>query len=50
VKEWIVNTPALISAAKLLNMSMDEFTQWLPRALVKSGAAKLEDGILFDLT
>jgi glyoxylase-like metal-dependent hydrolase (beta-lactamase superfamily II) len=49
VNEWIAKTPALISAAKLLNMSMDEFVQWLPRALVKSGAAKLENDTLIDL-
>ena len=49
VNEWIAKTPALISAAKLLNMDMDEFTQWLPKALVKSGAAKLEDKTLIDL-
>jgi glyoxylase-like metal-dependent hydrolase (beta-lactamase superfamily II) len=49
VQHWIANTPALISAAKLLNMSMDEFTQWLPKALVKSGAAKLEGQTLVDL-
>ena len=49
VNDWIRNTPALISAAKLLNMSMDEFTQWLPKALVKSGAAKLDGDILIDL-
>jgi len=49
VNDWIRNTPALISAAKLLNMSMDEFTQWLPKALVKSSAAKLEGETLVDL-
>ena len=49
VNEWIANTPALISAAKLLNMSMDEFTQWLPKALIKSGAAKLDNQMLVDL-
>ena len=49
VNDWIANTPALISAAKLLNMSMDEFTQWLPKSLVKSGAAKLESETLVDL-
>ena len=49
VNAWIVHTPALISAARQLNMSMDEFTQWLPKALVKSGAAKLENEILVDL-
>ena len=49
VNEWISKTPALISAAKLLNMDMDEFIQWLPKALVKSGAAKLEGDRLVDL-
>ncbi|MBU3616801.1 MBL fold metallo-hydrolase [Polynucleobacter sp. JS-Polo-80-F4] len=49
VNDWIANTPALISAAKLLNMDMNEFIQWLPKALVKSGAAKLEGGTLVDL-
>ena len=49
VNDWIANTPALISAAKLLNMDMDEFIQWLPKALVKSGAAKLEGDTLIDL-
>lgn len=49
VNDWIASTPALISAAKLLNMGMDEFTQWLPKALVKSGAAKLEGDLLIDL-
>lgn len=50
VNDWIINTPALISAAKLLNMDMNEFIQWLPKALVKSGAAKLENETLIDLT
>lgn len=50
VNDWIMSTPALISAARLLNMSMEEFTQWLPKALVKSGAAKLEGEFLVDLT
>uniref|UniRef100_B1XTI1 Uncharacterized protein n=1 Tax=Polynucleobacter necessarius subsp. necessarius (strain STIR1) TaxID=452638 RepID=B1XTI1_POLNS len=49
MNDWIAGTPALISAAKLLNMGMDEFTQWLPKALVKSGAAKLEGDLLIDL-
>lgn len=49
VNDWIASTPALISAAKLLNLNMDEFVQWLPKALVKSGAAKLEGQTLVDL-
>ncbi len=32
----------------MLNVNMDEFTQWLPKALVKSGAAKLEGEMLID--
>jgi len=50
VNDWIANTPALTSAAKLLNMDMGEFVQWLPRALVKSGAAKLEGETLVDFS
>ena len=42
VIQWISTTPALVSAAKQLNMEMDEFVKWLPQALVKSDAAKLE--------
>jgi hypothetical protein len=49
LKDWIANTPALISASKILNMSMDEFTLWLPKSLIKSGAAKLEGETLVDL-
>mgnify|MGYP000623846215 CR=1 FL=1 len=49
VNEWITKTPALNSAAKILNMDMEEFTEWLPRALVKSGAAKLDGTVLIDL-
>ncbi len=49
VYEWITNTPALISAAKQLNMDKHEFADWLPKALVKSGAAKLEGNQLIDL-
>jgi glyoxylase-like metal-dependent hydrolase (beta-lactamase superfamily II) len=49
VNDWIRNTPALISAAKLLNMDMSEFVEWLPKSLVKSGTAKLDGEILIDL-
>jgi glyoxylase-like metal-dependent hydrolase (beta-lactamase superfamily II) len=49
VNDWITKTPALISAANLLNMEMSDFVQWLPKALVKSGAAKLEGETLVDL-
>jgi glyoxylase-like metal-dependent hydrolase (beta-lactamase superfamily II) len=48
VNQWISETPALNSAAKQLNMSMDEFSAWLTQALVKSGAATIEDNCLVD--
>jgi len=50
VGQWIANTPALISAAKRLNMSMDELIEWLPKALVKSGAAQFEGNYLLDVS
>ncbi|WP_114689347.1 MBL fold metallo-hydrolase [Polynucleobacter necessarius] len=49
VNEWIVNTPTLLNAAKLLNMTMTAFVLWLPKALVKSGAAKLDGEVLVAL-
>jgi glyoxylase-like metal-dependent hydrolase (beta-lactamase superfamily II) len=49
VNDWIINTPALKSAANQLNMDIEDFSKWLPQALVKSGAAKLEDQKLIDL-
>ena len=48
VYQWISNTPALNSAAKQLNMNMDEFCIWLSQALVKSGAAVIEDNCLIN--
>jgi len=42
VIQWISATPALLAAAQQLNMEMDQFVKWLPQALVKSDAAKLE--------
>ena len=48
VKVWIERTPALRSAASQLNMDMNEFTQWLPHALVKSGAATCDGKYLID--
>ena len=41
VKSWMNATPALQSAAKQLNMTMEELVDWLPQALVKSGAASI---------
>jgi len=49
VNEWIASTPALVSAANILNMEMNEFVLWLPKSLVKSGAAKVEGGYLVDV-
>ena len=49
VNQWIARTPALISAAKILNMEMSDFVSWLPKSLVKSGAAKIEGDFLVDV-
>ena len=48
VTDWIGSTPALKSAANQLNMDTEEFSQWLPQALVKSGAAILDGKYLID--
>ena len=49
VGEWIANTPALITAAKMLNMNMNDFSEWLLNSLVKTEAAKLDGNFLVDL-
>lgn len=49
VNQWIARTPALISAANILNMEMVDFVSWLPKSLVKSGAAKIEGDFLVDV-
>jgi len=46
---WISTTPALIWAAKQLNMSADELASWLPQALVKSNAARIENQHLINV-
>jgi glyoxylase-like metal-dependent hydrolase (beta-lactamase superfamily II) len=48
VNQWISETPALHSAAKQLNMGMNDFCDWLTQALVKSGAAVIDDNYLID--
>ena len=48
VIDWIGSTPALKSVANQLNMDTEEFSQWLPQALVKSGAAILDGKYLID--
>jgi glyoxylase-like metal-dependent hydrolase (beta-lactamase superfamily II) len=50
VAEWIVSTPVLQGAAKQMNMDLDEFSRWLPQALVKTGAATLDNNRLIDKT
>jgi len=42
VREWIANTPALMHAAHQLNMESEEMAIWLPQALVKAHAARIE--------
>ena len=49
VNHWIASTPAMNSAAKQLNMNLADFAKWLPQALVKSGAAKIDENCLIDL-
>jgi glyoxylase-like metal-dependent hydrolase (beta-lactamase superfamily II) len=49
VSQWISKTPALIDAAKQLNMEVEEMAIWLPQALVKSHAAKIEQEHLINL-
>jgi len=49
VNHWITNTPAMNSAAKQLNMDLEDFVKWLPQALVKSGAARLDEKHLIDI-
>ena len=49
VNQWIANTPALISAANILNMEMEELVSWLPKSLIKSGAAKIDGDYLMDV-
>ena len=48
VMVWICNTPALESAANLLNMEIEALAKWLPQALVQSGVAKLDGTYLID--
>jgi hypothetical protein len=37
------------SVAKQLNMDLEDFVKWLPQALVKSGAARLDEKHLIDI-
>ena len=49
VKRWIKSTPALHSAARQLNMTIEELVEWLPQALVKSRAANMMHDQLINL-
>lgn len=49
VKRWINSTPALHSAARQLNMTIEELAEWLPQALVKSRAANMMHDQLINL-
>jgi len=49
VRQWIVKTPALLDAANQLNMAAEEMAIWLPQALVKSHAARIEQELLINV-
>ncbi|CAM3796936.1 MBL fold metallo-hydrolase [Polynucleobacter antarcticus] len=49
VDQWIAQTPILNQMRGQLQMSMEDFQKWLPHALVKSNAAKIEQGYLLNL-
>ena len=46
VNDWISNTPILMGIAKELHMSLAELVKWLPQALAKTGAARIDNGYL----
>jgi glyoxylase-like metal-dependent hydrolase (beta-lactamase superfamily II) len=49
VHQWIGSTPVLENIRKQLNMTMEDFQEWLPQALVKSNAAVIEQDCLMNL-
>jgi hypothetical protein len=49
VHQWIGATPALEFVRQQLDMSVEEFQEWLPQALVTSKAAVIEQGHLINL-
>ena len=49
VQQWIAITPVLENIRKQLNMTVEDFQEWLPQALVKSKAAVLEQDYLVNL-
>jgi glyoxylase-like metal-dependent hydrolase (beta-lactamase superfamily II) len=49
VQQWIAITPVLENIRKQLNMTVEDFQEWLPQALVKSKAAVIEQDYLVNL-
>ena len=49
VNQWISGTPALESIRQQMNLSVEEFQDWLVQALVKSKAAAIEQNMLVNL-
>ena len=49
VQQWIAMTPVLENIRKQLNMTVEDFQEWLPQALVKSKAAVIEQDYLVNL-
>ncbi|MDO8714634.1 MAG: MBL fold metallo-hydrolase [Polynucleobacter sp.] len=49
VHQWIRATPALENVRQQLNMTIEDFEEWLPQALVKSKAAVIEQDHLLNL-
>ena len=49
VCQWIGSTPVLENIRKQLNMTAEDFQEWLPQALLKSNAAVIEQDRLINL-
>jgi hypothetical protein len=49
VHQWISTTPVLENIRKQLNMTVEDFQEWLLQALVKSNAAVIEQDCLINL-
>jgi glyoxylase-like metal-dependent hydrolase (beta-lactamase superfamily II) len=49
VNQWISGTPALQSIRQQMNLSIEDFQDWLVQALVKSKAATIEKNNLINL-
>ncbi len=49
VSQWISCTPVFLALARRLDMQLPEFIDWLPKVLVESGVAKLENNHLINV-